>query len=138
MTDEFDKANELLQVAFQRYRSYMADGSYFNTFAAIGKERDETQVHSKIIYFLLDSKDGYDSFLKLFLQTIHVPEHFWNDRWLVCRERVFDSGRMDFVLESRSFCAVIEMKIDAEDGECQLERYDSFCRKRKKNIWFIT
>lgn len=141
--DNLSKADGLLHMAFQRYKDRMADSSYFNIFAAIGRERDETQVHSKIIYFLLNSncsKDDHDNFLKLFLRAIKVPDQYLDDRWLVYREKVFENGRIDFVIESRNFCVVIEMKIDAGDGECQLERYDSFCRRKRKEylVYYLT
>ncbi len=142
--DIFDKADSLLHMAFQRYIDCTtADSSYFNIFWAIGRERDEAQIHSKIIYFLLNSgcsRDGHDDFLRLFLQTVKIPRQYLDDKWLAYRERVFENGRIDFVIESRSFCAAIEMKIDAGDGECQLERYDSFCRKKGKEylVYYLT
>ena len=58
------------------------------------------------------------------------------------RERTFDGGssRIDFVLESKNFCAVIEMKVDARDGDSQLARYASFCRKKRKEymVYYLT
>lgn len=143
MINVLKKADDLLHMTFQRYQDYIADGSYFNILAAIGRERDETQVHSKIIYFLLNSscmKNEHQKFLKLFLQAINVPEQYLDDQWLAYREKVFENGRIDFVIESRNFCAAIEMKIDAVDEECQLERYDSFCRKKRKEyyVYYLT
>lgn len=114
-----------------------------NILAAIDRERDETYVHSKIIYFLLDrpcGEDGEANFLRLFLREIQVPERYIPCPWRVCREQVFDGGRIDFVIESENFCVAIEMKIDAEDGDRQLERYDMFCRKKGKGyrIYYLT
>ena len=54
----FKREDHLLQEALKIHKIHMnEDRSYFNILYAIGKERDETQVHSKIIYFLrfLDS-----------------------------------------------------------------------------------
>ena len=52
----------------------------------------------------------------------------------------FEGGRIDFVIESRSFCAIMEMKVDAADGDSQLNRYAAFGkRKRKKyRIYYLT
>ncbi|WP_300571133.1 PD-(D/E)XK nuclease family protein [uncultured Acetatifactor sp.] len=115
----------------------------YNILAAIGEERDEAHIHSKIIYFLLDrtyDEDGENDFLKIFLRKIQIPEQYIGGPWRVCREQAFEEGRIDFVMESEKFCAAIEMKIDAGDGERQLERYDMFCRKKGKayRIYYLT
>nr|WP_300817068.1 PD-(D/E)XK nuclease family protein [uncultured Acetatifactor sp.] len=115
----------------------------YNILAAIGEERDEAHIHSKIIYFLLDrtyDEDGENDFLKFFLREIQIPEQYIGGPWRVCREQAFEGGRIDFVMESEKFCAAIEMKIDAGDGERQLERYDMFCRKKGKayRIYYLT
>lgn len=135
---------KLLQTTYQRNKLDTAkDTAAYNILSAIGRERDEAHIHSRIIYFLLDrtySETGIDDFLHLFLEEIKVPREFINCEWRVCREQVFDEGRIDFVIESENFCVAIEMKIDAEDGERQLERYDSFCRKKGKEylIYYLT
>lgn len=137
-------AKRMLDEAGTRYQEYMMeDGSYYNILAVLGKEREEAHTHSKMIFFLLNrpcSEDGHDNFLNMFLQILKIPEKYLNDKWSVYRERAFVDGRMDFVLESKKFSAVIEMKIDAEDGERQLERYDAYCRKRGKEyqIFYLT
>ncbi len=134
----------LLKTACQRRKRHIArETPAYNILAAIGKERDEAHVHSKIIYFLLDrtyKEEGEDDFLKLFLRKIQIPEEHISSSWRVCREQSFEEGRIDFVLESEKFCAAIEMKIDAGDGERQLERYDRFCRKKGKEyrIYYLT
>ena len=134
----------LLKTVCQRRKEYMArETSAINILAAIGRERDEAHVHSKILYFLLDrsyDEDGENDFLRLFLRKIQIPEEHTSSPWRVCREQAFEEGRIDFVLESEKFCAAIEMKIDAGDGERQLERYDRFCRKKGKEyrIYYLT
>ena len=139
-----ERAKVMLREASTRYKAYMMeDGSYYNMLAVLNKERDEAHAHSKMIFFLLNrpcSEDGHDDFLKMFLQILKIPEEYLHDKWIVYRERPFSDGRMDFVIESERFCVVIEMKIDAGDGERQLERYDSYCRKRGKayQIFYLT
>ncbi len=134
----------LLNTVCQRRKIDMArESSAYNILAAIDEERDEAHIHSKIIYFLLDrtySKEGADDFLHLFLREIKIPKEYINCPWRVCREQVFEEGRIDFVIESEEFCVAIEMKIDAKDGNRQLERYDMFCREKGKEyrIYYLT
>lgn len=137
-------AENLLKTVCRRRKIEMAgERPAYNILAAIDGERDEAHVHSKIIYFLLDrtyNEDGMDSFLHLFLRTIKIPGKYIKCSWRVCREQVFEGGRIDFVIESEKFCVAIEMKIDAEDGERQLERYDMFCRGKGKEyrVYYLT
>ena len=134
----------LLKTVCERRKKHMAQETpAYNILAAIGEERDEAHIHSKIIYFLLDrtyDEDGENDFLKFFLREIQIPEQYIGGPWRVCREQAFEEGRIDFVMESEKFCAAIEMKIDAGDGERQLERYDMFCRKKGKayRIYYLT
>lgn len=134
----------LLKNVCQRRKIDMArESSAYNILAAIDEERDEVHIHSKIIYFLLDrtySKERADDFLHLFLREIKIPKEYINYPWRVSREQVFEEGRIDFVIESEKFCVAIEMKIDAKDGNRQLEQYDMFCREKGKeyHIYYLT
>jgi len=117
--------------------------SAYNILSAIGEEYDEAHIHSKIIFFLLDgtySNEEENVFLKLLLQTIHVPQKASGSHWKVYREKVFEYGRIDFVIESKELCIAIEMKIGASDGNRQLERYEGFCRKKGKEylLYYLT
>lgn len=136
---------DLLQTASSRQRDASGETSAFNILSALQLERYETQTHSKLIFFLLNTSRAPKekaSFLHLFLQTLNIPRPFLDEPWNVYREKSCFSGasRMDFVLESKSFCAVIEMKIDAGDGDLQLSRYASFCRKKRKDyqVYYLT
>lgn len=138
-----ERITELLQAA--RERSALDETSAFNILSALHLERYETRTHSRIIFFLLNSRRGpkeRDGFLRLFLQTIGIPRAFLGESWSVYREKTLagGSGRMDFVLESKSFCAVIEMKVDAGDGDSQIARYASYCRKKRKEyaVYYLT
>ncbi|MCI9573842.1 MAG: PD-(D/E)XK nuclease family protein, partial [Lachnospiraceae bacterium] len=105
----------LLKIVCERRIKHMAQETpAYNILAAIGEERDEAHIHSKIIYFLLDrtyDEDGENDFLKFFLREIQIPEQYIGGPWRVCREQAFEEGRIDFVMESEKFCAAIEMKI---------------------------
>lgn len=138
-------AKELLVLAKQRiYEKSLVDAEENNILYVLNREFDETHTHSRIIFYLLDTpskKDRSDSFLVAFLRQIKIPETFIADEsWKVYRERSFDDGRIDMVLESSEFAVVIEMKIGAEDGPNQLERYDSFYKSRRKQyrLYYLT
>lgn len=134
----------LLETVCQRRKVDMArETPAYNILLAIDEERDEVHIHSKIIYFLLDrtyNEDGTDNFLHLFLREIKIPENYIKCPWRVYREQTFEEGRIDFIIESEKFYIAIEMKIDAKDGERQLERYDMFCKEKGKayRIYYLT
>lgn len=136
---------QLLQIASDRQKRVSGETSAFNLLSALHIEHYETQTHSQIIFFLLNDKccsDEQNTFLHLFLQALKIPQIYLAEQWNVYREKAFDGGssRIDFVIESRSFCAIIEMKIDAGDGDSQLSRYASFGKmKRKKyRVYYLT
>lgn len=140
-----EQALQLLRTASERQKKASGETAAFNLLAAIHKEHYETQTHSQIISFLLNDKgrtNEQDTFLYLFLQALKIPQSYLTEQWNVYREKAFDGGssRIDFVIESRSFCAIIEMKIDAGDGDSQLNRYASFGRMRRKKyrVYYLT
>jgi hypothetical protein len=138
------KVKDLLKIVDQRRKIDMArETSAYNILAVIDEERNEAQAHSKIMYFLLEkvyNENGENDFLNLFLKEIKVPKKYTECLWKVYREYVFEEGRIYFVIETENFLIVIEMKIDAEDGYRQLERYDKFCKKKGKDylIYYLT
>ena len=138
------KTEELLNTVIKKIKEYKSTEKIsYNILSAIENERDEAHVHSKIIYFLLEGSQGEglaDNFFYLFLKEIGIPEKHIDSAWRISREQVFEDGRIDFVIENKSFCAVIEMKIDAQDGWKQLERYERFCKRKRKDysIYYLT
>lgn len=143
-TEENMKTEELLNTVIKKIKEYKSTEKIsYNILSAIENERDEAHVHSKIIYFLLEGSQGeglVDDFFYLFLKEIGIPEKHIDSEWRISREQVFEDGRIDFVIENKSFCAVIEMKIDAQDGWKQLERYERFCKRKRKDysIYYLT
>lgn len=136
---------ELLQAASDRRKGASCETSAFNLLSVLQLERYETRTHSRIIFFLLNSPcgpEGEKIFLRLFLQAINIPSRFLEEPWSVYREKgcTGESGRMDLVLESKNFLAVIEIKVDAGDGDSQLARYASSCRKKRKEymVYYLT
>lgn len=133
-----DKAKERL------YEQSLMDAEDDNILYVLGREFDETHTHSNILFHLLSTpykKDKSNSFLIAFLRQIGVPEQYiGNEKWTLYRERTFDDGRIDFVLESSQYVVAIEMKLGAGDGSQQLERYDRFCKSRRKDygLYYLT
>lgn len=143
--DKKTKQQEILQLAKERlYEQSLMDAEDDNILYALNKEFDEAHTHSKIIYYLLTTpskRDRSDSYLVAFLRQINVPEEYLeNEKWTIYRERAFDDGRIDFVLESSKYVVAIEMKLGAGDGSHQLERYDRFCKSRRKEygLYYLT
>ncbi len=136
-------ADYLLQSASDRLKSVSGDVSAFNLLSVLRAEHFETKTHSKIIFYLLNDSTGQnvsDSFLMSFLKVLDIPKKYLDETWSVRREQSFaynsDSGRMDFVIESKSCCVIIEMKVYADDGDSQIIRYDSFGQNKKK-VYFL-
>lgn len=138
-------ANNLLQIASERLKDVSGDVPAFNLLSVLQVEHLETKTHSKIIFYLLNDNYGQNipnNFLLLFLQVLNIPKKYIDETWNVYREKSFDSGagRIDFVIESKSCCVIIEMKIDACDGNSQLKRYEAFGRKKGKEyiVYYLT
>lgn len=138
------KASEMLQIAKEHvYKDSLLDTEDDTILFSLHREKDETHTHSNILFWLMTrpcKKDRSDSFLLQLLKELKIPTKFCNDNWTPYRERHFEDGRIDFVLESPRFVACIEMKIGAGDGPRQIERYESFCRRRRKEylIFYLT
>ncbi|KMV75885.1 hypothetical protein PSAG_04742 [Fusobacterium animalis D11] len=97
--------------------------------------------HSKILNILFSKihiKNERDNFLTLFLKRLEI-ENIDEDEFLVEREyRCNPYGQMDFKIENKNLCVVLEMKIYAEDGSKQLRRYEKYCLENKKIIKYFT
>jgi len=136
-------ANRLLQAASERLKSVPGDVPAFNLLTVLQADHYETKTHSRIISRLLNDQSGQDApnrFLLLFLRVLRIPRKFLSETWRVAREQAFGPGRVDFIMESRSCCVIVEMKIDAGDGERQLERYETIGRGKRKEylIYYLT
>lgn len=138
------KASELLQFAKERvYQNNLLDTEDDTILRSLDREYDEAHTHSHILFWLMTrpcKKDRSDSFLLSLLKELKIPPELYNDKWTAYRERHFKDGRIDFVLESPRFVVCIEMKIDAGDQPIQLERYESFCKSRRKEylMFYLT
>ena len=134
-----DRAERLLMVAKrQTERIAHTDANHHTIFQVLGGERDEVHTHSRMLFYLFAQSSQIGTFMDfqtLFLQHLEIPDYAGGESWTAYRERCFRDGRLDFVFESEKYVIAIEMKIDAPDGEAQLERYENFCKSRKKEYW---
>jgi len=119
-------------------------GNSFNVFSVLNMERSEVQTHSALLYELLNIKGSHhqgDAYLKIFLNDVLEIRDFDLDKVIVERERSINYlGRIDMVIENPEYMFIIEMKIDAEDQENQLKRYNTYgIRSGKKYmIYYLT
>ena len=142
---EFDdkKLKELIEKSKDLMKDYLSrDSSELNILNIIDKATDEHN-HSKILNILftkIHTKNGRGSFLTLFLKKLGV-KNIDEDEFLVEREYRCDPyGQMDFKIENKNLCIVLEIKIYAKDGPKQLRRYEEYCLENKKDyrIFYLT
>ena len=108
----------------------------------------EASAHAKILEFLLNCKwetNEKETFFSSFLEKVlgfskTKIKEFLKEKISISREHVIKNGRIDFVIESKSLCIAIEMKIYASDGDRQIERYENYCKSRGKDykIFYLT
>jgi len=121
---------EKLSGIYDEIRRKNEENCSYNVFSVMNVERLEVSTHSKIIYSLLD-KDGEhkmgDKYLKLFIENIGFGEWLNIESTWTCiseyRSREMKCSRPDFIIKSDQHCILIEMKIDAGDGDRQIARY---------------
>lgn len=119
----------------------------YNIFEILDLEKKESILHSKFIFNLINLK-GKNPLNKLFLKTfieIVLKEEYDPDEMYSVNKEYSTSkyGRLDFyiVKVKSNFGYVIEMKIDANDQENQLHRYESFLKEKhgeKYKLFYLT
>lgn len=110
------------------------EGLDFNFFSLYDMERCEEKTHEKMLYYIL-SKIGNRKARKLFMQKLLDRLGLagaWQDAdWEILREHFMAEGRLDlfFCAKRVHRCIVVELKIDAQDGDWQLERYHNYIKR---------
>lgn len=115
----------------------------FNPLTVLLGAHDETRLHARFIGHLLDPKGNHccgELFLEKFLEQVAAagwaPEEGFKKEPLrdvrVSLEHSFDDGRLDLVLESKTWMLVIENKIYAIEQPDQLARYHGYLVNHKK------
>ena len=115
-------------------------GYDYNIFTLLDLERQEYGIHEKMIYNILNfpyNKRLSTIFIKKFMEVMQMPASYIESEWYVEKEyATIDYGRMDLFFQSKGDrkenrkCVVIELKIDAQDQEEQLSRYDEFVNRK--------
>lgn len=136
----------LLSKAFgiiEKYDMVKSLEENFNIFEILNLEEREVELHSKLLFFLLNNKEKnniYEKFFKYFLEIVLEVEYEPDKKYRIYREYAISGGRIDFYIESEDIIYAIEMKINSIDGEEQLKKYNDFlCKKEKKTkLYYLT
>ena len=136
-----------LQAALDVLRAPLAEaqaaGAFFNAWTAAGLKRDEVR-NAAVLASLLDPRlcpETGPAFLGHLLQIAGcvpasvVPPHDLRKGYTVRTEDCPLGGgenRVDISIEGRGFLLFIEVKIDAGEGNRQLDRYDMVLREKAR------
>ncbi len=136
----------LLSKAFgiiEKYDMVKSLEENFNIFEILNLEEREVELHSKLLFFLLNNKEKnniYEKFFKYFLEIVLKEIYEADKEYRIYREYAISGGRIDFYIESEDVIYAIEIKINSIDGEEQLKKYNDFlCKKEKKTkLYYLT
>ena len=110
------------------------EGGNFNICSLLRRTNDEVNLHSKLIYELINPCGSHaqeNKFLKLFITEALDLDDIDNNKTIVNREDLTDvNRRIDFTIETSKYLIGIEMKIDAGDQDNQLSDYMKELRRR--------
>ncbi|MSP26975.1 MAG: hypothetical protein EXR80_00605 [Methylococcales bacterium] len=119
-----------------------ASGELFNIFSITKIERVEVNTHSAMIAELVNPSGSHgqdDKCLILFLK-IAIPTLLFTgtEKAKVFKEKSFAPlGRVDILIELEKDVFLIENKIDAKDGNKQLERYAKILTSFEGKNWHL-
>ncbi len=117
----------------------------FTIFTALGLEEKELK-HCQIIYELINPEGRHgmgDKFLKLFFEKVFKEEY---EPVTVIKSECDirgngNYGRIDLYIETANASYPIEVKINADDQETQIFRYNKFAKEsntKKYNVFYLT
>lgn len=111
-------------------------GERFNVFDVLNMTTNEVNCHSRFLHELLSPCGSHgmgNAFLTSFFEKVlDLPSEPWLADAAVRRERSFDDGRIDLLIEVRGKCCIaIEVKIYASDQPRQIARYAQYVNERK-------
>jgi hypothetical protein len=154
METEIKSLLEQVSVIVKKYDDLAAKtGENFNIFSVLKLDSDEVRLHSRLLGELLNPRGSHgqnELFLKLFISTIGLENHYQNDSLLkegivLVEENIGNlpddyskGGRIDIVIKFPSLLKeiVIENKIYAPDQKNQLGRY--YTQYQNANIIYLT
>lgn len=137
VTDVYEQIlEETFKIIQEADKKRVENGYDMNIFSVLDIERKEQYVHENMLYEILTfmpNKEIAEIFVAIFLETIGLPKSFLNLKWEIEHQYYTASyGTMDIFMKSKGKikkCIVIELKIDASDGEKQLQRYWNYAQK---------
>ena len=139
-----------LKLIYNKYKILDGMKSYFNIFSQLLNPYDEVNLHSKLIYSILNDCKFKKEFMLSFLKTtgiISSDNVSPSDLKIIDveREKYFPNGRMDLFFSCRvkdkEYVIIIENKIFAGDQYEQMDRYIEFakqCSADIKKVFYLT
>lgn len=143
-------AKQLLNDVSEKLKNFeesqKESGELFNIFSITKIERREVDTHSAMIAELLKPQGRHgqgDKFLIEFLKIVMPTHQFTGMKQAkISKEKSFDDSRIDILIELDNHVFVIENKIDADDGDKQLQRYkeilDTYFNDKKGHLIYLT
>ena len=140
-----DFLKDIGELAKQQEEISNARGENFNVFKLCGVYHYENK-HSDIIAEFLNPKGSHgcgNDFLLAFCRIIGLEaSQYENADVDVTREqKILDSGRVDIIIEAGTSKIIIENKIYANEGECQLKKYREWLDDnsgKNSSLFFLT
>ena len=139
-----------LKLIYNKYKLLDEMKSDFNIFPQLLNPYDEVNLHSKLIYLILNDCKFKKEFMLSFLKTTGIiSSDNVNPSNLkiidVEREKIFSNGRLDLFFSCRvkdkEYVIIIENKIFAGDQYEQMDRYIEFakqCSADIKKVFYLT
>lgn len=129
---------EAIQIINENEDKLRGKGGTFNIFSILDAERKEVSAHSAFIYELINPNGSHkqqDSYLKIFMYDILKIYDFDFMAASVYKEKFAGKyGRLDLLIESKNYKIAIEVKVDAEDGDRQIERYYNYLHRTSSSM----
>ena len=139
-----------LKLIYNKYKLLDKMKSDFNIFSQLLNPYDEVNLHSKLIYSILNDCKFKKEFVLSFLKTtdiISADDVSPNDFKIIDveREKIFSNGRLDLFIsckvKDKNYVIIIENKIFARDQYEQIDRYIEFANNYQadiKKIFYLT
>ena len=139
-----------LKLIYNKYKFLDKMKSDFNIFSQLLNPYDEVNLHSKLIYSILNDCKFKKEFMLSFLKTtdiISADDVSPNDFKIIDveREKIFSNGRLDLFIsckvKDKNYVIIIENKIFARDQYEQMDRYIEFANNYQadiKKVFYLT
>lgn len=139
-----------LKLIYNKYKLLDKMKSDFNIFSQLLNPYDEVNLHSKLIYSILNDCKFKKEFMLSFLKTtdiISADDVSPNDFKIIDveREKIFSNGRLDLFIsckvKDKNYVIIIENKIFARDQYEQMDRYIEFANNYQadiKKVFYLT